>query len=241
MSDIGQLTSAGLNAAATSGITQTSFDYVGIGTGSATFALGLAAMGTEIAAARQAPSEVVNMGQVVVFRDYLSNAQAAGTLTEMGLWSANPGGTLLAYKKFTTAVVKSDDRPLICNFIINARNLAGTEALTASGMAAFVSTGFTTGAFPYIAVGNGTLQEFKPSMTAMGNELQRVATAVAIAGAAATFTGSGFTANPASPNSWTEVALWDASSGGNMLAYMALSGTVGHTKAKMTFTLANAA
>lgn len=241
----GQLTTAGLTAAVAGGLTATKFPYVALGTGSATFALNLNAMGSELAGSRVAITSLTGIGAQVNVLDYLSNNQGIGTLTEIGLWDAASNGNLLAYKMFDTALAKTAARPMLANFVMELRNLhaRGKASLTAAGLVALRTGGFTVAKFPYIAVGNGTKpQAFKPSLTTMANEIARVGTAITLSTVTATVKGT-FGAGVGT-GTWTEIGLWDASSGGNLLAYMKLPTAYVKAagvsrKAVLTFTVAN--
>lgn len=242
---VGQLTTAGLTAVAAGGLTAVKFPYIALGTGSATFSLALNAMGSELAGSRVAITSLTGIGAQVNVLDYLSNNQGIGTLTEVGLWDAAAAGNLLAYKKFDTSVTKTAARPMLANFIMEIRNLhtSGKAALTAAGLVALRGGGFTTAAFPYIAVGNGAKpKSFRPSLTAMSNEIARVATAITLSTVTAAVKGT-FGAGVGT-GTWTEIGLWDASSGGNLLAYMKLptayvKAAGDSRKAVLTFQVAN--
>jgi hypothetical protein len=234
----GQLTTAGLTALAAGGMTSTKFPYVAIGTGSVAFSLAMTAMGTELGS-RVAITSVLGSGGVGNALDYITNNSGVGTLTEIGLWDAATAGNLLAYQTFATAIVKEATRSMIANFIMSLRNLKGTAALTAGGIEALRTGGFTTTKFPYIAVGDGVLKSkrFSPAMVDMVSEVERKASAVSLVGPAATFSATFST----TVQDKTEVALWSASSGGTLLAWAPLPAATVPTKhtAKLAFTLAN--
>ena len=91
-----QFTAAGLNRAATYGFTSTGFPYAAVGTGSATFAAGLAAMGTEL------------------FRQAIDSAPAAGEFSPApGAW--RPTG----YARSANVLVRGPEcdssRPCFCS------------------------------------------------------------------------------------------------------------------------------
>lgn len=237
----GQFTSAGLNAIAVGGLTSTQFPFAGVGTGSATFALGLAAMGTETY--RQAIDSATAAGGMTRIVNYLSNSEGIATLTETGLWTLVSGGTLLSYNAFVSSIVKSGSKSLVSDTVLVVKNAESLAALTGEGIRRLRAGGFTNTQFPYIAAGSGTAT-FNKTMTAMGTELAREATTWSISGAVATVKGT-FAAGTGT-GTWSEFGLWSASSGGTLLGYMLLdtpyvkAAGVGR-KAVMAFTLANEA
>ncbi len=237
----GQLTTAGLARLAANGLTSTCFSHIAVGTGAATFALGMVAMGAELK--RKAVADVTTPGSNMNARMFLSNNEGVGTLTEAGLWDALAAGNLLAYYQFVTSEVKASTAQMLVNFIVPVRNLKTAPILTAGGLAAFAAHGFTQAAFPFIGVGTGR-QQFRASLVAMQTELVRVATSVAIVGAVATYSGTFATA--ASNGAWTEVGLWSAASGGTLLAYISqatpyYTKTGGSHVCPLALTLANGA
>jgi hypothetical protein len=239
----GQFTTAGLTRIANYGLSATGFPYIAQGDGTATFALALAAMGDEVL--RQAIASSVSAGPMTDFKDYLFNAQAVGTLSETGLWDDASAGNLLAYEPFYSSIVKSDDRSMVVHFVTALRNLSSAGILTSSGMAALRANGFTYAAFPYFAVGSGTNTAFKSTMDAMGTEIARTPVSV-ITEASGVMTIAAFWPVGSGTGTWKEFGLWDASSGGNLLAY----GVLGTAYAKaagvaresiLTVTMANEA
>ena len=231
------VTTTGLNKAVTSGLTSTSYPYIGVGTGSATFVVGLTDMGTEIDADRQAVLDATGIGAMADIRDYLTNAQGNGTLTEVGLWTASSGGTLLAYSEFVSSIVKTSSRPMLINYIMAFKNAAVTAGLTWAGLAAARASGFTNAAFPYVATHATALSAFTPFIEDAGTETERVACTWGISGAAAT--GSGTIV--AATSTVAALSLWSASTGGTLLGYTPYtSGVAGQHVVKFIATASNA-
>ncbi len=214
-----QFTSAGLNAILDGGLTAVQFPYIGIGTGEATFSLSLNAMGNETYRAAILDSLVVPSGVLANQRLALDNTNGNGTLKEIGAFDAAAAGNLLRYKTFHKSLVKTDDEDAMFNMLAAIRNGTTTPCLTWKGLAAMAAGGVTTTTFPYISVHDQTIV-FVPTMTEMpaSSELARGATSVAIVAAVATISrtfGVGV-----GTGTWKSVAVWDASSGGNLLAAM---------------------
>lgn len=228
-------TTTGLNKIAAGGMTATQFPYIGIGSGTATPAEALAAMGTETL--RQAVTDVTGIGIQANHRDYLTNSQANATLSEVGHWTASSGGTLLAYQLFTTPIVKSSSRPMIVNSVMVLKNLDSAPGLTWAGLAAARAGGFTNTSMPYIA-SYASAVTFDPFMDTLSGEVERVACTWGISGAVAT--GSGTIV--AATSTVGAIALWSASSGGTLLGYTAFSGgNAAHHTIKFVCTVANSA
>lgn len=239
-----QFTTAGLTRILNYGLSATGFPYIAVGTGSATFALALNAMGSESLRLAILDSVGVPNGGMANQRLFLQNSQAVATLTEAGGWDASSNGNLLWYKTFAKSFVKTDDESMIINTIAAIHNLNdSTACLTSSGLAALRGGGVTGTTFPYIAVCSDTLT-FDPTMTDTGTELARGATTCVVS--TNTVTISRLFAAGSGTGTWNSYRVYDAASGGNLLAainraspYVKAAGT-GRT-ATITLTLANEA
>lgn len=89
-----------------------------------------------------------------------------------------------------------------------------TSLLTSTGLNKRQDTGRAS--FTHVAVGTNA-QTPTEALTSMGSELVRKAATVSLSGAVITITV--FVNSNEGNGTWTEWAIWDALSGGNMLAY----------------------
>jgi hypothetical protein len=112
-----QLTQAGLDAMAGTG--RANFTYLGVGTGSASFSLGMTAMGTELV---RVALSVSLSSSALTMTAYLNSAQANGTLTEYGMWDAASGGNLLLYGTWPTAKVKDSSEAMLISETVTLAN-----------------------------------------------------------------------------------------------------------------------
>ena len=107
------LTQAGLQARQLTGTA--TFLYVAVGTGTqAGDASAQTALHTELV--RVAISSVSVVGGLASLAALLTNSQGNGTLTEVGIYTASTGGTLLEYQLITPSIVKTSDLGRILRF-----------------------------------------------------------------------------------------------------------------------------
>ena len=100
------LTQAGLTARQSTGTA--TFLYLAVGTGvQAGAAADQTALHTELV--RVAISSVSVVGGLATLSALLTNSQGNGTLTELGIYTASSGGTLLTYQLITPAIIKTAD------------------------------------------------------------------------------------------------------------------------------------
>lgn len=234
----GRLTAAGITRLLNSGLTQAAFPYLIVGKGTQTFAENLTALNDEVLGKA---STIKAADTLAALLGYFTNSEANYTLTEVALRSGISSGTLYGYDTLEVAIAKDATRPVLLTWLQTLQNKKREGFFTAYGLRAIRQSGVS--AITHIGVGEGT-KSFHEWMTDPGTVIARKAVTPSVSGADVTISVSYGTSE--GNGEWGAFTLWDASTAGNLLAYVKLGTPYTKTSAaakiaQITFSLENEA